>query len=331
MTEVVPDLLNKTKEPAAEPVTLPESRRGGKDRPENYLPDPGLVDAVRAALLLRRPLLLTGEPGTGKTQCANYLSWKLGYGPEALHFQAKSTSTARDLFYTYNTIGRFHAAQTKEGSQNSVDYIKYNALGEAILRANTLDSVEKWLPKGFIHTGKPMQSLVLIDEIDKAPRDFPNDVLSEIETMRFRIPEFDNVQLAADAEFLPAVLITSNSEKNLPAPFLRRCVYYHIPKPDKKRFGEIVERRTGDDPASPLIDEALDFLMFARGPEADLNKKPATAELLDFVLLLEAHGAKTSQRLKDIRPVVEASLGALIKDEGRDGKELLTAFLNSKQ
>ena len=152
---------------------------------------------------MRRPLLLTGEPGTGKTQCANYLNWKLGYGPEALHFQAKSTSTARDLFYTYNTIGRFHAAQTKEGSQDSVDYIKYNALGEAILRANPVDAVKKWLPKDFIHAGTPMQSVVLIDEVDKAPRDFPNDVLSEIETMRFRIPEFDNVQLAAEAAYTP--------------------------------------------------------------------------------------------------------------------------------
>src|SRR5262245_35381694 len=133
MTEIVPDLENRTRKPAAGPISLPSSLRAGKDRPEGYDPDEGLVHAMRSTLLLRRPLLLTGEPGDGKTQCANYLSWKLGYGEEALRFDAKSTSTARDLFYTYDTIGRFHAAQIKEGSQNSVDYITYNALGIAVL------------------------------------------------------------------------------------------------------------------------------------------------------------------------------------------------------
>ena len=322
------DLKNETKAQAAKRVKLPLSRRAGKDDPVDYLPDPGLVDAIEAALILRRPLLLTGEPGTGKTQAGNYLSWKLRYSDEALRFDAKSTSTARDLFYTYNTIGRFQAAQTKAGSQDSVDYIKYNALGEAILRAARYDTVRQWLPDYFEHPGDPQQSVVLIDEIDKTPRDFPNDVLNEIENMQFRVPEFGNVLIQAEKEFAPAVVITSNSEKNLPAAFLRRCVYYHVGKPDKERFGKIVEARVGAKADTPLMKSALDFFMFMRSNEADLNKRPATAELLDWILLLQAKGVRPDQDIKDVRPLVEASLGTLVKDEGRDGKELLKTWLS---
>lgn len=262
MIEIVSDLENLTRQPSPTPIEIPLSRRTGKDDPSMYIPDPGLVDAMRAALLLRRPLFLTGEPGTGKTQAAHYLNWKLGYGKTALRFDAKSTSTARDLFYTYDTIGRFYAAQTKEGSQNSVDYIRYNSLGEAILRANEWDDIKKWVPSGFPNPGRPSQSVVLIDEIDKAPRDFPNDVLNEIEHMRFRIPELGNVEFAAKEAFFPVLVMTSNSEKNLPAAFLRRCLYYNIPKPDQNRFSEIVNLRLGVDARSALMKDAVDFLLF---------------------------------------------------------------------
>jgi MoxR-like ATPase len=327
---VIPDLLNETKQPAPKPISLPPSRRAGREHPKGYLPDKGLADAIQAALLLRRPLLLTGEPGTGKTQAAHFLSWKAGFGEEALRFEAKSTSTARDLFYTYNTIGRFHAAQTREGSQNSVDYITYNALGQAILRANPLSAVAGWLPKDFFHPGEPAQSVVLIDEIDKAPRDFPNDLLNELEHYRFRIPEFNNAEIKAIPEFAPVLVITSNSEKNLPAAFLRPCVYFHIGRPDRARFAKVVQARLGIDPEAPLHRDTLDFLMFLRGKDADLSKKPATAELLDWLMVLEANGAKPSQQFSQVRSIVEASLGTLIKDETRDAKELLTAFLKER-
>jgi MoxR-like ATPase len=330
MVEIVPDLINQTRKAPEKPVVLPESRRAGKESPKNYLPEPGLVDAFRASLLLRRPLLLTGEPGTGKTQAAHYLNWKLGYGEKALRFDAKSTSTARDLFYTYNTIGRFHAAQTREGSQNNVDYIQYNALGEAILRAMALADARPWLPPGFIHQGEPRPSLVLIDEVDKAPRDFPNDVLNEIENMVFRVPELDNKEFAAQAKFHPIVIITSNSEKNLPAAFLRRCMFYHIQKPDRDRFKVILEARLGVDSNSRLIQDALDFLIYARGSQAELNKKPATAELLDFVLLLEARGAQPGQSFREIKETVVSALSTVVKDEGLDGAKVLDGWLNSK-
>jgi MoxR-like ATPase len=324
------DLQNETHEPAKPAVELPSSLRVGKDTARDYLPDPGLVGAFKAMLLLRRPLLITGEPGTGKTQAAHYLNWKLGYGPKALRFDAKSTSTARDLFYTFNTIGRFHAAHTGEGSKRSADYIQYSALGAAILRALPLEEVKPWLPHGFPHPGSPAQSVVLIDEVDKAPRDFPNDVLNELENMVFRVPELENKEFEAAPKYQPVVVITSNSEKNLPAPFLRRCVYYNIPKPDKQRFALILEARLGGDARSKLFQDALDFLMFLRSPEVELNKKPATAELLDFVLLLQANGAKPEQRFREVQSALANALSTLIKDEERDSLQVLETWLSHR-
>ena len=332
----LPEPANAKKD--AKPRAKPEDGAINIDHPSKYRPDDGLVHAIRAALLLRRPLLLTGEPGTGKTQAAHYLSWKMGYGVEALRFDAKSTSTARDLFYTFNTFGLFFAAQTRQGSSEPVDYIRYNALGEAILRANRLGrvvrkaprvEVRNLLPGSFRHPGTPTQCMVLIDEIDKAPRDFPNDLLGEIEQMRFRITEMDNVEVRAAAAFKPVTIITSNSERNLPAAFLRRCVYYHIRKPTKQSFQKIVEAQLGWAPDFPLTNDALDFLVYLREKVRDLQKKPATAELLEWLLLLEAHGAKRGQIFKDIQPLVEATLSALIKDEGRDASAILKTWLGS--
>lgn len=324
----LPNLENDSKLPPSSPVDLPVSSRAGRDLPDGYLPDPGLLDAFRVMLLLRRPLLITGEPGTGKTQAANYLSWKLGLGGTALRFDAKTTSSARDLFYNYNSIARFHAAQTREGSQKSADYIEYTALGSAILRAIPKDALQGFLPPGFIHPGNPSQCVVLIDEVDKAPRDFPNDLLNELENMVFRVPELDNREFRPDKKYEPLVILTSNSEKNLPAAFLRRCIFFHIPRPEKEQFARILEARVGGlKSTDPLTKDILDFITFARSNEVELSKRPATAELIDFVLVLRAMGAKLDQRLKDIEPQVLASMCTLIKGEGDDKVELLNAWL----
>ncbi len=225
-------------------------------RPERYLADQGLVDAVNVALVLGQPLLLTGEPGTGKTQLGYHLAWELGLG-DPLKFETKSNSVSRDLFYSYNTLGRFHAAQTNEGSQNPIDYITYNALGRAILLTKSSLEVLSLLPPQFMHNGAT-RSVVLIDEVDKAPRDFPNDILNEIEGMYFRIPEFKNTLVEADPVLRPIVVITSNSEKHLPDAFLRRCIFYHIDFPDRDRLEAIVSAHFE---ASPLSDDPLkDYL-----------------------------------------------------------------------
>jgi len=327
ITTPLPDLTNESRRPPPSPVPLPPSQRIGRDCPDNYLPDPGLIDAFKVLILLRRPLLVTGEAGTGKTQAANYLSWKLGIGPEALRFDAKTTSTARDLFYTYNTISRFHAAQTNIGSQRNVDYIQYNALGAAIIRAMAYEEVGDALPAGFFHPGNPAQSVVLIDEVDKAPRDFPNDLLNELENLMFRVPELQNREFRADPHFQPLVVLTSNSEKNLPAAFLRRCVFYNIPKPTAAQFERVLQARLDIDVETPLVRDVLNFIMFARSGEAELSKIPATAELIDFVLVLRARGAQLNQPLKDIGPEVLAALSAVIKGENDSKEDLLKRWI----
>jgi MoxR-like ATPase len=265
---------------------LPATRRLEHDDPAGYLADPGLVDAVNVALLLGQPLLLTGEPGTGKTQLASSLAWQLALG-EPLMYETKSTSTGHDLFYTYNTLGRFHAAQTGEGSRRAIDYITYNALGIAILRANPEEVVAPFLPADLIHGGR-RRSVVLIDEVDKAPRDFPNDILNEVEGMYFRIPELGSVRIAADPEMRPILVITSNSEKNLPDAFLRRCIYYHIPFPDRERLAQIVEARLGrpGGRGERFLHDALEVFGRLREPASGLRKRPATAELLGWLVAL---------------------------------------------
>jgi MoxR-like ATPase len=250
-------------------------------KPENYLPEPGLVDAVNVSLLLRQPLLLTGEPGTGKTQLAYSVARELGFG-DPLKFETKSNSVARDLFYSYDALGRFQ----KSAGENADPfvYLTYNALGRSIILANDPKTVKSFLPAGYKHPGNT-QSVVLIDEVDKAPRDFPNDILNEIDGMYFRIVEMGNVMLSAPAELRPVVILTSNSEKGLPDPFLRRCVYYNISFPDRNRLLDIVSARCGSFISSDSVDlrSCVDLFYGLRDPSLGLRKKPATGELLNWV------------------------------------------------
>lgn len=253
-------------------------------RPEDYIAEPGLVNAVNVALILDKPLLLTGEPGTGKSQLAYSLAWELGFG-EPLKFETKSTSNARDLFYTYDTVGRFR----DQDNRDALSFITYNALGKAILFANEEKFVRKVLPSGMEHGGKH-RVLVLIDEVDKAPRDFPNDILNELEYLHFSVPELGSEVISADAEYRPIVIITSNSEKDLPDAFLRRCIYYNLPFPDRRILQNIVLARLGEFSGSnnPLLSSALDLFFMLRDQASQMRKKPATVELLDWLLALRS-------------------------------------------
>jgi MoxR-like ATPase len=278
-------------EPPSKPVELPRSRPISEIRPETYSPDDGLVDAVNVALLLGQPLLLTGEPGTGKTHLAYHVAWQ--FGLEVLKFETKSDHKAQDLFYIYDALRHFHAVQVAQANQqqspDAKEYLEYTALGKAIILANPLENIKQFMPISLIkdHPGPPQRSVVLIDEIDKAPRDFPNDILNEIEHSHFRVPELgiDDKIGVADDRFKPIVILTSNSEKHLPAAFLRRCVYYNIPFPKKEVLRQIVERRLEDiaKNSSEFLTDALDLFFKLRN---QLKEKPATAKFLNWLMTL---------------------------------------------
>lgn len=306
--------------------------------PLGYQPDEGLVNAVNVALLLEQPLLITGEPGTGKTQLAYSLAYELGLLPP-LTYETKSTSTARELFYSYDAVGHFRASQAAKAAQavtapnappaskpeskedesqdNVLSFITWNALGEAILRSRRVVEVEQWLP-GYEHQGV-CQSVVLIDEIDKAPRDFPNDLLNEVEQLFFRVPEYRNVRIDANPDLRPLLVLTSNSEKNLPDAFLRRCAYYHISFPKEDALKKIVQQRVGPFAGSetPLVKEALHLFGLLRDEKKrHWDKRPATAELLGWLTVLHARGAKFDQPLRAQTDLLKQSLAALVKSQG---------------
>ncbi|MEZ5291124.1 MAG: MoxR family ATPase [Vicinamibacterales bacterium] len=234
-----------------------------------YLADEDLVTAVNAALAVQRPLLVTGEPGCGKTMLAWSVAAELGLG-EVLAFHTRSDHQARDVLYSIDHLQRFYHAQI--GDQRAADpasYVRWQALGEAIKSAG--------------------ERVVLIDEVDKAPRDFPNDLLDEIDRMEFTVPEF-GWHFKAEDGARPIVIITSNSERQLPDPFLRRCVYHYIPFPAKARLQQIVTERLGTAGApEALVRVALDRF-YALREVPGMEKKPATAELLMWVRVLTRAG-----------------------------------------
>ncbi len=306
-------------EPPAAPVALPRSPLEDLRDASHYQPSQALARAVNVALLLGQPLLVTGEPGTGKTELAASLAWQLGYG-KPVRFEARSTSEAKDLFYHFDTLGRLHAVQSRAAQEwatgRAADFIRYNALGRAILRTLPFLEVAEVLPTAehAAHDG-PAASVVLIDEIDKAPRDFPNDILNEIERLEFTIPELGYRPIQADPAFRPVILLTSNAERSLPPAFLRRCVYFHIEFPGRETLERIVESRVGRFPGRGLVAGAIDFFLELRREENGLRKKPATAELLGWISYLHRRGADPSKPLKFCREIAAESLGVLVKEK----------------
>lgn len=284
--------------------SLPEATTSHVGGAQHYQPDAALIDAVNVALAVGAPLLLTGEPGTGKTQLAHYLAWYFHLEAEVSFFPVyvRSTTTAEDLLYRFDAVAYLHAAQDPARQ------------GEPLDRAEFVDPGALW--RAYEVSGP---SLVLLDEIDKAARDFPNDLLNVLDKHEFEVRETRRRVSCAD-KLPPVVVVTSNSERRLPEPFLRRCIVHHIAFTEDL-VKRAVKARGHDFPnlGDDVIEAAIGRFLELRGRE--LRKKPATAELLVWLMILAAKGGVTAEGLARARLAELPALSALIKDN--DDRTLL--------
>jgi MoxR-like ATPase len=362
------------------------------------LDDKGLESAVQMAIWLGKPLLLTGAPGTGKTQLAykvaDLLSSNGNINSESVSpfikqpfiFNTKTTSGAADLFYYYDAVRHFQRRyvddqekaskidfpktanidgddatttplkkETAGSSLTAHSFIKLNALGMAILQAWGKDAILaneklkdlKNLAEFDELESTPRSSVVLIDEIDKAPRDFPNDLLFEIENTAFSISELMNKNIARpETNAQIVVIMTSNFEKNLPDAFLRRCLFYHIAFPETDGLMKIVSSRIQPHLQELYKENAAQLENISKSIHGNLRtvivefekirgnmkeKQPATAELLEWVKVLEKHGffndgVDFSNLNGEQKRIFQLSIPALAKSD-EDQKMLRSKYL----
>ncbi|AFT74823.1 MAG: MoxR family ATPase [Alteromonas macleodii] len=256
----------------------------------NYIATKDLQLAVNAAITLERPLLIKGEPGTGKTMLAEELAESLG--TELIQWHIKSTTKAQQGLYEYDAVSRLRDSQLGDDRVHDIsNYIVKGKLWEAF-------SAEK-------------RPVLLIDEIDKADIEFPNDLLLELDKMEFFVYE---TQERVVAKQRPIVIITSNNEKELPDAFLRRCFFHYIQFPNPEEMQEIVNVHFPD-LKKKLLDEALKAFFEIRDVPG-LKKKPSTSELIDWLKLLVAEDIPPEAlHSKDGKATIPPLYGALLKNE----------------
>ena len=251
---------------------------------ERYIADEGLLADVNAAIALERPLLVRGEPGTGKTMLAHAVAESLGMPLMAWH--VKSSTTAKEGLYHYDVVQRLNDSRFGDADVSDIRaYIRMGVLGRAF-------RAEK-------------RVVLLIDEIDKADVEFPNDLLRELDEMAFHISEIDETVKAAQR---PVTIITSNAEKELPDAFLRRCVFHFIDFPTPELMNDIV-RVHHPKVHESLVDQALKTFYEIRSMRR-LRKRPSTSELVDWIAVLQRAGID-GVKLEENLPF----LGALLKKE----------------
>ncbi|GAA5181534.1 MoxR family ATPase [Niveibacterium umoris] len=257
---------------------------------DQYVATPDLMLAVNAAIRLQRPLLIKGEPGTGKTMLAEEVATALGLPLYQWHI--KSTTKAQQGLYEYDAVSRLRDSQLGDDRVKDIG----NYIVQGVL----------W--KAFAHDAP---SVVLIDEIDKADIEFPNDLLRELDRMEFHVYE---TQQTIRALHRPILFITSNNEKELPDAFLRRCFFHYIKFPDRDTMEKIVSVHFPDI-HEKLLRAALE-VFFELREVPGLKKKPTTSELLDWLRLLAAEEVSAeSLRAPGNKPVVPPLAGALLKNE----------------
>jgi MoxR-like ATPase len=248
-----------------------------------YIASESLRHAVNVALALERPLLVRGEPGTGKTLLAENAAQALGM--DLLRWHVKSTTKAQDGLYVYDTVQRLHDSRFGDGNVHDIKhYIKLGPLGRAL--------------------ASPKRVVLLIDEIDKADVEFPNDLLQELDAMRFQVSETGEEIVAKERPF---VVITSNNEKELPDAFLRRCIFHYIEFPGQQLMKQIV-RVHHPDLEDKILDQCLEMFYGLRNQR--LRKRPSTSELIDWIAALRRSGVD----LKKVGGGIPF-LGTLLKTE----------------
>ena len=312
-----------------DPISDPKTKKIHEDVPsikEPYIASRNLAEAVNDALYLRRPLLLEGEPGCGKTRLAYSVAYELGYPLKECYI--RSTSRAQDLLYTYDAVRRLYDLQESKLittnvtnpeniEKNNTDtktisrrqYVELGKLGEAI------DLAQQNIP-----------AVVLIDEIDKADIDFPNDLLLVLDKLQFEVDEvrgwkFDALQnhtTEQRRDFLPLIIITSNREKELPKAFLRRCLFYYIDFPDEEELKDIIKSHFQQD-LTPLFEAALvKFLQLRNKTKFRWRKKPSTSEFINWLTLLERDEKRkklTDKQIADLELNRLPYLDTLIKTQ----------------
>jgi MoxR-like ATPase len=317
-----------------------------------YLPEPGLKKALNLAIALRRPLLLEGEPGCGKTRVASALAYeltcrKLGdQHPKPKErtdwwnfyiWNVTSTSRAQDGLYTFDAVARLRDAQLIGSGPEQLK--KY--LGEKEVNALESRLKDKTKYREFGALGQALREqtyrpVLLIDEVDKADSDFPNDLLLELDELRFTIADTNENIGPPDADNKPIILITSNREKPLPEPFLRRCLYYYVPFPKEDILRNIIEARFGQRVAQKeeLVNLALQkfdmvYNLLKRQPG---SRPPGTSELLEFLTALIQEHRTVEDAITDLENLAGELplLGTLIKTKADQDLYVKTYPKNSE-